>query len=430
MECTTKKLPKGMIELTITVGQEEIAGTLEKAAQEISKEKPLEGYRPGKAGFEAVAKRYGEQVVYEAALPQIVQRYYVKAVKDNDLPTYGEPEVNVTKLAAGNPVEFTCTVALIPEVSNLADPADLKIESTEPKVEDKEIDGTLKELQKMQTKEIRAAREVQDKDKIVVDMDIKKDGVDIEGGQARDHGIYLDEDYYVPGLKEQVVGMKEGDTREFKLKFPKDHFQKMLAGSEAEFKVTVKEIYELQHPELNDDFAKSLGQESMAKMRELLEGNILKDKTQKEQQRIEGQILEKMVAKSRFGDIPERMINTEVDRMMHELQHSVAERGLKFEDYLQNIKKTEEEMRLEFAKQAMDRVKVALVVREYGLREKVEVNDSDVMKEVETLINHYDKDPEAQKTIQTEEYQDYIRTNLKNRKVVEMLREKANVVTK
>ncbi len=430
MQCNVKKLPKGQMELTIEVGQSEITSTLEKAAQEISTEKPLPGYRPGKAGFEAVAKHYGEQAVYEAAMPRIVQRHYVKAVKDNDLDTYGEPEIKVTKLAPGNPVEFVATVSLVPEVSKLADPTELKIETKEPKVEAKEVDGTLKELSRMQTKEIRVNREVQDKDKIVVDMHLKKGGVPVEGGDAHNHGIYLDEEYYVPGLKEKVLGMKEDEEREFQLSFPKNHFQKMLAGAKVDFKVKMNEIYELQHPEMNDDFAKSLGQESMDKLRELLETNILKDKQQKEQQRVEGEILNKLVSKSRFGDIPERMINTEVERMMQELSQSVAERGIKFEDYLKNIKKTMDELKLEFAKQATERVKVALVIRAFGEREKIEVADTEVLAEVEQLINHYNKDPEAQKTIRSEEYQDYIRTNLRNRKVVEMLREKADVITK
>ncbi|MBU1915828.1 trigger factor family protein, partial [Patescibacteria group bacterium] len=123
MQYTTKNLPKGLAEIKISVGQDEITATLELSAQEISKEKPIEGYRPGKAGYEAVAKRYGEQIIYEAALPKIVRRYYVQAVKEQNLNTYGEPEINVVKLAPGNPIEFTATVTLVPEVNKLLDPA-------------------------------------------------------------------------------------------------------------------------------------------------------------------------------------------------------------------------------------------------------------------------------------------------------------------
>ncbi|MEA3249341.1 MAG: trigger factor [Patescibacteria group bacterium] len=430
MQSTTKKTEKGVVELTITVEVDEIKHTLEMAAQEISKEKPIEGYRPGKAGYEVVAKNYSEQAIYEAALPAIVQKYYVQAVKDEKLQTFGEPEINVTKLAAGNTVEFTATVALVPEISQLAEVDKVKVESKTPTVEDKEIDGTIKELQRMQTKEIRATREAQDGDKIVIDMDMSLESVPLDGGQARGHAIYLDQEYYVPGMKEKIIGMKEGETREFTLKFPKEHYQKNIADKDVGFKVTVKEIYELQHPEINDEFAKSLGQENAAKLRELLQGNILKDKQQKEDQRVEIEILEKLSDRSRFGDLPDRMVNMEVDRMVHELEHSVGERGIKFEDYLKSIKKTPEELKLEFATQAVKRIKTALILREYGEKNAVEVSDAEVLEEQQKMMNSYKDNAEAQKQVQTEEYLDYIRTGLRNRKVIEDMREKANVTKK
>jgi trigger factor len=419
-----------LVEIKISVEQNEVTSILEKTAQEISKEKPIDGYRPGKAGYEAVAKHFGEQAIYEAALSKIVQRYYVQAVKDNNLKTYGEPKIEVTKLAPGNAIEFTATVSVVPEITDLPDLSTIKIETHPVVVEDKEIDGTIRELQKMQTKEVRVNREVGDKDKIIVDLDLKKDGVAIEGGQAIGHGIYLDEEYYVPGLKEQVLGMKEGETREFTLKFPKEHFQKMLAGAPVDIKITVKEIFELQHPTIDDEFAKSLGQESLAKLRELLHSNILNDKTQKEAERIEVAALEKIISKSRFSDLPEQMINNEVDRMLHELKHNIADRGVKFEEYLQNIKKSVDELKLEFAKQAIQRIKSALVIREFGQRENIEVADTEVMQEVEKLLNRYTDNAEAQKTIRDEDYQDYIRTTLRNRKIIRVIKEKIQIIKK
>ncbi len=430
MQSTTKKTEKGVVELTVTVEPEEIKHTLERTAQEISREKPIEGYRPGKAGYETVAKTYGEGVIYEAALPDVVRKYYVQAVKENDLQTFGEPEINVTKLAPGNPIEFTATVALVPDVTQLADVEKIKVESKTPKVEDKEVDGTIKELQRMQTKEVRVNRAASEGDKVVVDMDMTLAGVPLDGGQARGHAIFLDEEYYVPGLREKVTGMKEGETREFELKFPKDHYQKNIAGKDVGFKVTVKEIYELQHPAEDDEFAKSLGQESMAKLRELLKDNILKDKQQKEDQRVELEILEKLAEKTRFGDLPERMITMEVDRMIHELEHSIAERGVEFADYLKSIDKKAEDLKLEFAPQAVKRIKTALILREYGKQKNIEVPDSEVLEEQQQMINAYKDNAEAQEQVRSEEYQDYIRSSLRNRKVIADMREKANVVKK
>ncbi|MFH2063358.1 MAG: trigger factor [bacterium] len=430
MNCSIKKLPKGMAELTVSIEVDEAKPALEAAAAKISTDRPIEGFRPGKASYEAVKVRFGELAIYETALPELVRRHYVRAVKDNDLSTYGDPEINVTKLAPGNPIEFTATVALIPEVVQLAEVEKIKVKSEEPKVEDKEIDGTIRELQRMQTKEVRVDRAAAGTDKVIVDMDMIQANIPLDGGQARGHGIYLDEDYYVPGLKDQIVGMKEGESKEFDLKFPKDHYQKTLAGQDVHFKLTCKEVYELQNPPVDDEFAKSLGQESLGQLKEMLRGNILKDKAEKASQKVEAEILEKMVDKSRFGDIPERMVIQETDRMLHELQHSISDRGLNFDDYLKSIKKTLDDIKLELAQQAVQRVKTALLVREYGLREKIEVPDSEVMAEIEKMINAHSEDAEAQKTLHSEEYQDYIRTAIRNRKVVELLKERAQVAKK
>jgi trigger factor len=351
-------------------------------------------------------------------------------VKEADLQTFGEPEINVGKLAPGNPIEFTATVALVPEVTQLAEVEKIKVEGKEQKVEDKEVDGTIKELQRMQTKEVRSTEPVVNGTKIVVDMDMSLDNVPLDGGQARDHAIFLDEEYYVPGLREKVAGMKEGETREFTLKFPKEHFQKTIAGKDVGFKVTVKEIYELQSPEADDEFAKTLGQESIAKLRELLKDNILKDKQQKEDQRVEIEILEKLAEKSKFGDMPEQMITMEVDRMVQELQHSLAERGAQFDDYLKSIDKKFEDLKLEFAPQAVKRIKTALILRAYGKEKNIEVPDTEVLAEQQNMLNNYKDSAEAQEQIRSEEYQDYIRTSLRNRKVIADMREKANVVKK
>lgn len=425
MSATIKKLPKGMIELTFEVPHDDIVKDLEAAARQISEQRPIEGFRPGKAPFDVVKSRVGEMAIYEAALPTVIRRHYVKAVVENHVHSYGEPSINVTKLAPGNPVAFTATVAAVPEITSLADFRKVKVEVKQPKVEDAKVDEALKDIQRMQTKEVRVNREAQDKDKIVVDMDLSHENVPLDGGQARNHGIYLDEEYYVPGLKEKVLGMKEGEKREFALKFPEDHYQKMLAGKEIGFGVTLKEVHELQHPPIDDELAKGLGQESLEKLRTLIKENIMKEAEEKERQRVEIEILDGLVEKSKFEDIPDTILNDEVNRMIDELKHGVAERGVKFEDYLVNIKKTLDDLRMEFTNQALKRIKTAILIREIGEKEKVEVADVEVMKEIENLMNRYANDPDAQAQVRTEEYQDYLRTSLRNRRVLEMLREAA-----
>ncbi|HTM68759.1 MAG TPA: trigger factor [Candidatus Binatia bacterium] len=425
MLCTTKKLPKGMVEVSCEIPLDEVSKELESAAHHLSEQRPIEGYRPGKAPYDVVKSRFGEMAVYEAALPAIVRKHYVKAITENRIHSYGEPNINVTKLAPGNPIAFTATCAAVPEITSLADFHKVKVTEKEQVIEDAKVDAALKDLQRMQTKEVRAEREARDKDKIMVDMDLFIAGVPLDGGQARNHGIYLDEDYYVPGLKEKVLGMKEGEKREFNLKFPSEHYQKTLAGKDVDFAVTLKEVYELQNPPIDDEFAKKLGQESLEKLRTLIKDNMKAEAQDKEKQRVELEILDTLVTKSKFEEVPDKILNDEIGRMIDELKHGVEERGGKFEDYLVNIKKTLDDLRMEFASQAIKRIQTAILIREIGEKEHVEATDVEVLEEVQKLLNDYASDPEAQKQIREEEYQDYIRSSLRNRKVLAMLREAA-----
>jgi len=425
MSATIKKLDKGQVELSFSLSTEEIAKDLENAAIRLSEERPLDGFRPGKAPFEMIKSRFGEMALYEAALPAIVRKNYVKTVEENDLHVYGEPSINVTALAPGNPVAFVATVAVVPSVTKLADHKKVKVESKAPTVPPENIEGALKELSRMQTVEVPVERAVTEKDKLVVDMSMSKDGVVVEGGTAKDHGIFLDEEYYVPGFREQVIGLKTGDNKKFSLKFPENHFQKHLAGTDVDFNLTVKAVHELQHPPLDDEFAKKLGQPDMTKLRALIEENMMKEASDKEEQRVEVEILEQLVAGSEFEEIPEKILNDEINRMLEELKHGVAERRVEFADYLQNINKTVDDLKLEFVPQAIKRIKTALVIRAVAEADKVEVSDAEILEETTRHLNSSADNAEMQAYIRSEEYEGYIRTNLRNRKVLAALRTQA-----
>jgi len=422
MKCTIKKLPKSLVELTIEVDTEETKPFLENASKELSKEKPIPGFRPGNASYDVVKSHYGEMAIYETALPAIIRKFYVKAVTDNKLFAFSEPQIDLKKLAPGNPVIFLATVALVPKVLSVPELSKIKVKSKKPAVEEKDIDAAIKELQKMRTKEILADREVQPKDKVVMDMDMSLAGVPIEGGQARGHGIYLDEDYFIPGMREALLGLKAGEQKKFQLKFPEKHYQKHLAGQNVDFMVNIKGVYELGYPELNDEFAKGLGQESLAKVRELIRKNMTEEAAEKEGQRAENEALEKLVEKARFEDIPDLMVNQEVERMIHELKHGVADQGLDFDTYLKNIKKGVDDLKLDFAPRAVKRVQVALVMKEIGDKSGVEVSDSDVLAETQRLLNAYSSDAEAQNRIRSDEYQEYLHASLRNKKIVALVR--------
>ena len=422
MQYEVKALPKALKEIKITVTPEEVRPFMEKSAGELSSRAKIEGFRTGKASYDVIKGRFGEMAILEEALNDIVRKYAVEVITKENIETVGEPKVNVEKAAPGNDVIFTLTLSLAPHITRMPEVRRIKIRAKDVKVEPSEVEKVVDQLRKMQAVEKPVDREVQPKDKVTVDMTMSVDHVAVEGGVVKSHAIYLDEPYYVPGLNEKLHGMKKGETRAFRLKFPRDHFQKMIAGRDVDFEVKLTDLHEIKHPDADDTFAKALGQESLEQLRDLLRKNLEHEAQSKEQQRQEIAVLEELVKEARFEDIPETLVDNETHRMVHELEHSVSKNGLDFGEYLKQIKKTEGQLRLEIASDAVKRVKSAILIREIGKAEKIEADDKDVIDEQTKLLNAYKDDAETQAHIRSEDGLAYVRSMLRNRKVMEFLR--------
>jgi len=415
---------KTTIKITFTVTQEEAQPYLEEAAVRLSKQTPIPGFRPGKAGFEIVKQRFGEMKLLEEALEPIIRKSYVEAVLAKNLETVGSPKIDVEKLAPGNDIVFTAEVARMPKALSLTDYAKLSVTAKPVEVTDKEIEIALSDIQKMQTKEIRVQTGMQigEKDKVVLSMSIKKDGVAIDGGQSPNHAIYLSEDYYIPGFKEQLIGMKEGDQKTFTLPFPKEHVQKMLAGNNVDFDITIKEIYNLEPPAIDDVFASSIGMKDLKELKEKIEKNLRDEKDVEETTRQEKEMFELLVKKSRFEEIPDLLLNEEINKMIDELKRNVESQGLEFETYVSNLKKTLAQLKLDFTPQALTRIKVAIALRSVAEKENVELKEDEVDAELDRLAEHYE-DPEMKKRVYEPTFREYIERVLINRKTIGLLKQ-------
>ncbi len=315
--------------INFVVTLEEAQPYLDEAATRISKQQSIKGFRPGKAGYDVVKQHVGEMKILEEAIEVIVRKSYIEALLANDIDTVGSPKIDVEKLAPDNDIVFSAEVALMPSVKELGDYNKLKVEAKTPKVEDKEVELSLRDLQRMQTKEVRATADdvVGETEKLVVSMDMKKDGVPVEGGQSPNHVIFLTEDYYIPGFKDEVKGMKEGEERTFTLTFPEDHAQKMLAGNQIEFIITLKELFHLEPPEINDGFAATLGMKDFNELKTRIKENLLAEKQQEELARQERDMLELLSKKSTYDEIPDLLVNEEINKMLAELQRAVEAQG-------------------------------------------------------------------------------------------------------
>lgn len=423
MSYTAKKLDKSQLELNFSIKPTEYQKDLEAAAVRLSERAAIKGFRAGKAPYEIVKSQLGEVRILEEALDRIVQKHYFEAVKTEKAQTVGHPKIDVKKLAPGNDIEFIAIVALLPNVK-LPEFKDLKVKTEQKKIGEKELKEALEHLQKMQPKETPKTGPADKKDKVTVNMEMLMDKVPVEGGWSKNHQVYLQEKHYIPGFAEQLIGMKKDDTKEFTLTFPKEHYQKQLAGKLIDFKVKINEVYELTYPELNDDFAKTLGQPSMDKLKELLTANLQKEADSRETQRVEADILEQLIEKSKFDEIPDVLIDSEKQRMFYELKHDLDNRGISIEQYLKDIKKTEKQIFDEFLDGATKRAKAALISREVAVQNEIKVTSEEIKQEVELIKDAYQGDNTVEENLKRVEVLDTIAATLQNKKVLEFLKKK------
>lgn len=421
MSYKIEKLPKSSIELTFTVTPEEAEPFLRAAAERLSQQSSIPGFRPGKAPYEMIKQRVGEMAILEEALEHIVRKNYTEAVMAENLDTVGSPEINVEKLAPGNTINFKIKAALVPKIEKLADYKSAKIEKEKIEITDDKVEKVLDDLAKMQTKETIAERASTKADKVVVDMEMEQGGVIVEGGKSPNFQVYLNEKNYLPGLTDELVGLKAGEEKKFQLDFPKEHFQKNLAGKKVDIKIKVNGVYQLESPKIDDEFAKSVGQTDLAALKNTLRENIAHEAEHEQEHKIEQKIFDDLIANSRFADIPDILVNEEVNKMLQELEQNAASQGMKMEDYLASVKKDLGQLKLDFTPEAIRRVKAALIVREINSKENISITDAEIDRVIDEQAEKYKDNEDAKKQIFSPEYREYMATVLKNRKVLELL---------
>ncbi len=423
MSYKVKKLKDSQVEITVTVAQADYADDLKKAALAISKKSKIKGFRPGKASYEVVKKEFGEMAILQEALENIIKHTYYQAVVEEKLETLGMPEISLDKVAPGNDVIYKATVALMPSVK-LPNIDKIKVKVDKKDIKDKEVNETIDALRGMQAVEVEKKGKATKKDKLIIDMHMSVDKVPVEGGQALDYQVYLSEKHYIPGFNEKLLGAKDGETVEFALGFPADHYQKHLAGKKVDFKVVVKQLFERQLPELNDEFAKKLGQDSVQGLKDIVRSNATREAYNKAIQKAEIEILEKLIEKSKFDEIPEVLINSEKQKMFYELKNDIERTGVTVAQYLEDLKKTEKELFEGFQEQADKRAKAALVSRKIAYEQEILVGDEELKNEILSLKEMYKDNPEYVENLNNPAVKDTIASSMQNKKVMQWLNAK------
>jgi trigger factor len=420
----TTRTPSGEVQIKFEVPWDETITYREEAAKELSTAKPIPGFRPGHVSYEDAKRVFGEMKILETSLERIVRAYYVKTVLAEHLDTVGSPAISVDKLAPGETLIFTTVTALVPEVIKMPDLAACRVEEKRKIATDKNVEEAVDEMRRMRRVEEKVDRPATADDLIVIDLEMTKGGVAVEGGTGAGYRVYLNQPNYIPGMTEKLVGMNSGDEKTFTLSFPSTHFQKHLAGQDIDFKVKAGDVFELKLPAADDAFAKGVGVESMTELRAKLQENLQIEHDQRAKEAAEIEMLEKLVDSASFGQVPDILINEEVRRMMHELEHGLEDQGLDLASYLQQIKKTKDELKLDFTQQAIRRVRTAVLIKEFAKREKIDVNDEEVDAEIDRILASVPADQtETRQNVSSPDYRDYVKIQMRNRKTLDWLKD-------
>ncbi|OGY80049.1 MAG: trigger factor [Candidatus Kerfeldbacteria bacterium RIFCSPHIGHO2_02_FULL_42_14] len=421
MNVTHKNLPKSQVELRVELTIQEVEPFVQKAAQHMSQEVKIPGFRPGHVPMDILKRHVGNVKIYEEAFREAVMDTLPRALTQERLEIIGSPNVTPEKLAPGNPLIYNAIISVYPTVE-LGAYRNFRTAKKSIHVQDKEVEKTLESLRRLRASQKLVQRAVQKGDKVLADLDIFQDNVLLENGSFRKQEIDLNLDTFVAGFSDQVIGMQRGEEKRFSLRFPKDYHTQQFAGKEAEFRVQVHEVYEVMLPELKDDFAQSLGNyKNLVELREALRVNLHKEGEYKERLRLETEVLREVVERTKFGELPEVLITSEIDRILAELKSELESQGGKFDDYLKTIKKTQDQLQKDLQPQALQRVKSILVLREIALKEKIQVDAKQVTAEIDVQKKRYENDSKTLKYIESEAYERYIRNMFNTQKVVDFL---------
>lgn len=424
MKIEKKDLEKSQLEITVEISTEEFKSYIEKGAKKVSEQVKIEGFRPGKAPLEVLKQKVGEMSILEEAA-QIAIRKTVDKIVDEETKgrqPVGQPNVTITKLAPENPLEYKITLALLPEIT-LGAYKNLDIKPEEAKIEDKELERALSDLREMRASEKIVDRQIKDDDKVIVDIHMSLDKVPVEDGHHHDLSILMGKDYLVTGFDKNILGLKKGEEKEFSLAYPSDHHQKNLAGKNVEFSVKIKEIYERIVPEANDEFAKAFHLKDLTELKTNLKESLLQEKKRNVELKNESELISKISDKTKFGEFPDVIIESEAKNLMLELEQSVIRQGGKFEDYLNHLKKTKEQLMLEMMPNAIKRVKSALLLREIAVKENIFPTEEEINNKIKELEVQYTDNEKILKMLKEPGYAVYLKNILTNEKVIAKLKE-------
>lgn len=421
-KATIKKQTPAEVELHITVTPTELHSAKTAALQEAKKGLKVAGFRPGQAPDAMVERQLDPAKFQMDVVEKVLAATFSEAVQGHKLKTLAQPKVDITKFVPFDELEYTASVAILPEIT--VDYTKLRVKYDQPKVEEAEINQALQNLQEQFAERTSVDRVAKKGDELRIDFKGERDGKPVEGAAAQNSMIVLGSGRLIPGFEEELIGMKKGDSKTFDITFPKDYHAPELAGQKVTFEIDVHEVREVEEVKLDDAFAKKVA--NMPKLADLkadIRTNLQEGKEKDGRQAYESAVLEETIKQAKL-EISPLLESEQVQDLENEYAEKVKSQGLELEAWLKVQKKSEEEFKAELTEEARRRIGVGLIIRDIIEKQKITVDAEEVDAQLERMRTSY-TDPEVIKHLDHDHFKNDLANRLVTQKAVDWLTEQA-----
>ncbi len=385
---TLTRLAPTQVALEIPITGEELAAAEDRAFRKLAKNVRLPGFRRGKVPRKIFEQAYGAEAVTNEAMDEVIPEVYAKAVREHDLAPVERPKMEILEQNEGRPTRLRATVEVRPEIA-LGEYRGIAVSRPSASVSEGEIDRSLEALARERATLVPEERPAELGDVVTADYEGRIDGTAFEGGSATGEVFELREGRFVPGFAEGIAGMRAGETRSIEVRFPDDYGAGELAGKNATFTVSVRDVKRLELPVLDDAFAQSLsGNQTVDELRADLRRRLEAVAEARARRAVGNAVMERLLAAHDFP-LPPTMVESEVDHLMSDAAAAAARGGVNYDEFLKQSGKSEEEMRAGYRAEASSRVKATLLIERVAKAENIVATPADVVHELEALSRQY-----------------------------------------
>ena len=412
MSVQVEKLEKNMAKLTVEVSAEDFKAAIKKAYNKTKNRFAIPGFRKGKASQAVIEKMYGEAVFYEDAADEAINSTYAEAMKESGLDIVSRPEITVEQIGKDQAFIYSALVAVKPEVT-LGEYKGVEVEKADAAVTAEDVEAELKRVQEQNARLLTVEdRPVADGDQTVIDFEGFVDGKGFEGGKAEDYPLTIGSHSFIDTFEEQLIGKNIGEECEVNVTFPTEYHAAELAGKPAMFKVTVKEIKVKELPALDDEFASEVSEfDTLDEYKQDIEKKLQERKEKAAASQNEDRVVAKVVENASM-EIPEKMIDAQVDNMLRETAQRMQSQGLSMDLYMKYTGMTADQMKDQMRPEAVKRIQTRLVLEAVVKAENIETSEEKLDEEIAKMAEAYKMEVEKLKDLIGESEKDQMKKDL------------------